>query len=300
MKLGAFICRRLKSSKLLSEAVRGFKRHFAAVISVLCAGLIFSGASTCLSDERTADQVVAVENEKLTLDKECTARLKYGVLMVPGSERIEKKGKTPVALRRVERDPQPGEYTISPIGVLTFNKKDRRAKLYASYSYRPRTVAVLPVDIGAAPNEVGSAVRREAEKLLEDHGCRLVPDAKVDRVLQERRLYPSSEFTAQLLKELGQTLGAQDIVILNVESWQSKSGESLLGYLWTGPFGGPRKRVNLSLRARLYNTEEGRLLWEGRSHSEKLGGKLGAVPKSLIEAAVKDAVKDLFDSYLAP
>ncbi|MGC8833692.1 MAG: hypothetical protein ACP5R4_06520 [Armatimonadota bacterium] len=272
-----------------------------AVVLILCACLISSGASICLPEERSADhQAVSVENEKLTLDKDCTARLKYGVLMVPGSERIEKRGKTPAVFRRVEREPQPGEYTISPVGVLRFNKKDRRAQLYASYSYRPRTVAVLPVDIGAAPNEVGSAIRRETEKLLADHGCRLVPDAKVDRVLQERRLYPSSEFTPQLLRELGQTLDAQDIVILNVESWQSKSGESLLGYLWTGPFDGPRKRVELSLRARLYNTEEGRLLWEGRSHTEKLGGKLGAVPKSLMEAAVKNAVKDLFDSYLAP
>lgn len=287
MRLGVLICPRLRSSE---------SRRLLGVILVF---LLVAAAPPALSS--SPRDVVSVEDERLTVSSDtCQARLRCGLLMVPGSERIEARGRTRVAFTRVSGEPQPRQYTITPTGVLTLNRKDRRARLYASYSYVPRTVAVLPVDPGSAPAETASAVRGEVEKLLEHCGYRIVPDADVDRAMQTRRLYPTSDFTPEVVRELGAALRADDIVVVRVEDWELKSGKSLIGYLWTGPFGGSRKRVGVALHARLYNVETGRLLWEGRSRRERMGGKLGGVPASLKNAAVCDAVVDLFDSYLAP
>lgn len=287
MRLGVLICPRLRSSEI------------GRLLGVLLAFVLIGAALPTIS--ASPRDAVSVEDEKLTVSPDtCQARLRCGLLMVPGSERIEARGRTRVAFTRVSGDPQPGQYTITPTGVMTFNRKDRRARLYASYSYVPRTVAVLPVDTGSAPAETASAVRREVEKLLEHCGCRVVPDAEVDKAMQTRRLYPTSDFTAEVVRELGAALRADDIVVVRVEDWELKSGKSLIGYLWTGPFGGSRKRIGVALHARLYSVETGRLLWEGRSRRERQGGKLGGVPASLKSAAVSDAVVDLFDSYFTP
>ncbi|MGQ9524394.1 MAG: hypothetical protein ACUVTZ_06070 [Armatimonadota bacterium] len=258
-------------------------------------------AITIVAVSAAVGDAVTVENERLAVDpKTCQARLRCGLFMVPGSERIEAQRRTRVSFTRVASDPQPGQYTITPTGVITFHRSDRKARLFASYSYVPRTVAVLPVDSGSAPQEIASAVRSEAEKLLEYRGCRIVPDAQVDRAMQLRRLYPTSDFAAEVVRELGSALRAQDIVVVRVEDWDMTGGKSLIGYLWTGPFGGSRKRVSVALHARLYSVETGRLLWEGRSRAERYGGKLGGVPASLRNAAVSGAVIDLFDNYLSP
>ena len=287
MKPGVPICLRSRSSN--GRLLLGLLFVFGLTAAILSAAFASSR------------EAVTVEDERLVVSPDtCQARLRCGLLMVPGSERIEARGRTRVAFTRVTGAPQPGQYSITPTGVVTFSRRDRRAKLYASYSYIPRAVAVLPVDAGSAPAETASAVRREVEKLLEHCGCRIVSDAEVDKAMQTRRLYPTSDFTPEVVRELGAALRAQDLVVVRVEDWELKSGKSLIGYLWTGPFGGSRKRVGVALHARLYNVETGRLLWEGRSRRERRGGKLGGVPASLKSAAVSDAVIDLFDSYFSP
>ena len=275
----------------------------AGVTALLCSATwaLALAATLLLAPPGLASSQVVVQGERLRIgDDAPQARLRYGALMVPGSERIETaKGKHRTFVR-VERDPKPGEYSITPMGIITFNSRDRRARLVASYAYCPRTVAVLAPESGTAPPSIGKTIRQEVEKLFAYSGYRVVPSEEVDREAQARRIYATSEFTPELLRDIGAALAADEIVVLRVEDWETKSGKSLMGFLWTGPFGGSRKRVTIAIEARMYGIREGRMLWESRSRGERRGSILGGVRDDLKRATISDAVSDLFDSYFAP
>lgn len=245
-------------------------------------------------------QGVDVKNEKLRVpdEKVPQVRLQYGLLMVPGSEVIRTRdGK--VRFRRVEGDPQKGEYRITPTGLITFHPKDRGRKLYADYQYRPRKLLLLPVDPGPADKKVASEVYKQVEYLFRLKGYEVIPESQYRNLLEQQRFYPSGELSPELGRLLAREYGADDLAIVQVEEWRTQSGKSFIGFLWN-PFGGRKKQVLLGLKARLYDPQSGRLIWESETATVEKGGRLGGVPEEMKKSAISRAVYRLFSSFFNP
>lgn len=271
----------------------------AALAATLAAALLCLSA---LAAPRASAQERQVVGEKLEVpsNPETPARLRYGLLMVPGSERVTSKNGKRV-YQRVEGAPEKDQYTITPAGVLTFNRKNRGDDLVVSYTYRPRTVAVLPIQMDAGPKELRQKMRRDTCQLFQAFGYEVVPESRVDNLVQSRRIYASSALTEDEIEQLGRELGADDLVVVQAVEWSEASGRGLVTMiLERNPFGGPRKSVRVVLHSRVFDARDGRLVWESRQTSGRQGSRRFGISEEFKRLAVNKAVLDLFQSYFQP
>lgn len=225
-------------------------------------------------------------------------QLLRGLWLVPGSETVIGRRGRP--FQCVDGDPGPGEYAASPAGTLTFNPKDRGARVRVSYRYRSRVAAILPIATAEAPPAVAAAITADVEQEFRARGYDVAPRLDVQRCMEALRVYTSGQIPPDLAHQMGRDLGAQDLVVLRVSRYQTKGGKSLFGFFWTGPFGGGRKQVTVGLAARILDAGSGRTVWQSESLVERQGSHLGSVGRKLRSHAINSAVTDLFRSYFEP
>jgi hypothetical protein len=262
--------------------------------------LLIPSVATSAAPGTGKERQVVKERLEAPSNPDVPARLRYGILMVPGSERVtSKNGKT--VFERVDGVPERDQYSISPAGVLAFHRKNRGDALLASYTYRPRRVAVLPIQMDAGPKELKQRTRRDTCELFQAFGYEVVPESRVENLVQQRRLYASSTLDAATLTDLGKELGADDVVVVQTVEWTQAAGKSLASMVISrNPFGGPSKNVKVVLHSRLFDASDGRLVWESHQTSNRRGSTLFGVSDDLKRLAVNKAIIDLFASYFEP
>ena len=225
-------------------------------------------------------------------------RLRCGINLIPGTVRVTTRdGRT--VLQTAEEPAGPGVVGVSPVGVLRFSRKDGDKRYRVVYMYEARRIAILPPDNRGAPEEIAREVRHLAEQSFAEHGYDVLPEAQVDRTLQEDHIYASGQMTPDVIRRVGARTGAEQLLVLHLTDWKKRGGVSFSRFLWSGPFG-PRKQLELGATAEVYDVADARRMWESRATGETTGGRFGGTTVRLKRAVAQDAVSDLLDSFLEP